>query len=389
MISPRIKTLSFKLLSVSSAIALIIVISEITSCALLSQEIDKDSFLTPHSEPRRELPVFSSEIIASTPTTLFASQPYAPVDKNALFPMDHIDQTAKDLNLPVFNYEGVLTKMHSDRSRPIYRVHVQLDSLGRRVADPVGTHQPTRHLVIMGCSYAFGETVEAQHTLAAQLGKLLNQKTYNLNFSGYGPNDVLARSLTHGFMNEIIPAQGASLYIYTDNQIKRSVGAMSVVGNWGQKSAVLEAEDTYSFRHTGTHARERWIRTLMLRILWKSYTVQFFKMDLPFRITENDYDRMARELKAIEKLYQEKTSRENPLIVVIYPEHLKETNLGLLKKALAAHSVLFIDYSAIAMDVRIPEQARTDYDGHPTAAAYRHLAHLLNEDLQKYLNPTL
>lgn len=329
---------------------------------------------------------YATEIIAAKPKVTYTPKPVADYDPFALITTDHIDRIADEMNLPQKNFNGIVIKKHAQLQKIIFSIQVATDSFRRRIHPTSPRKIANHHIALLGCSFTFGDAINYEDTLGANLEKLLPQYTsYNLGFVGYGPNDVLARSLKYNFLEDIQPQQGAALYIYTDNQIKRSAGAMSVVGDWGAYGASLEELNTYTFSFKGPRATVEYLRTKILSAFWSSSIVQLFRIDWPFQMTPKHYDRLAREIKSIEILYKRKTHEQNPFIVVIYPHDMIETDTGLLKTALAKHNIIVIDYSQIPIQFRIPEKVGIDHDGHPSSEANRHLAQLLQNDLKNYL----
>ncbi|MCC6138750.1 MAG: hypothetical protein IT287_08965, partial [Bdellovibrionaceae bacterium] len=126
------------------------------------------------------------------------------------------------------------------------------------------------------------------------------------------------------------------------------------------------------------------LRSRLLHFFWSRNLVQFFRIDWPLFLSDTHYDFVARQLKALEIEYKKNTNTENPFIVVFYPEQTQETEIPRLKSALNKHQVHFIDYSEFDMGKRLTEKSRVDFDGHPTSAAYKHLAELLLNDLKKF-----
>lgn len=387
MTSPKIKkTLVLRSLTVIVSIVFFIVILECIATVLLSMGYSFAERPNPYMDSEIPETQYTMEISSPKPEQLYSQFEIPHSEPRGLSLHPHVNKEELTLSIPINNFDGYVEKRIFVNQPPIYSIHLKLDEYGRRDTNGTSNQTYKNHLALFGCSYAFGEAVGPESTLSAHWQQTNpSYKTYNVNFSGYGPNDILARSLSFGFMENISPKNGIGIYLYTDNQIKRSQGAMSVVASWAPRSAVLEETGPYAFKHLGSHYTARKIRTVFLQLLWSSHIVQLFKIDWPASITTDDYDRMAREIKGIELLYKAKTSPENPFIVALYPSTMYQTNPSSLKHALEKHKVLFIDYTKYPMEMRLNEASIVPNDGHPNPAAYKHLADLLIRDLQKFL----
>lgn len=388
MSSQKIRALTFRTLSVIFSILLLIIIIESGLRLILSPE---DTFQKQVSEKTKTPSTNKATTpslfeIPTTPNSIFYKKSkHHPSDKGSLLYGHHVDPHIHDLFAPTPHFDGQVKRVRSDGQTVIFDVHVSTDSRGRRITPTKSDALFKKHVVLMGCSYAFGEAVENKDTLLAHLHDLHPDiMPYNAAFSGYGPNDVLARILKYHFLSDIQPQDGLGLYLYTDNHIKRFVHAMSVL-QWSARPIALEKQSPNTYNVLGRLQDTQPLRYFLLKWLSRSRLMSYFNIDWPMEITASDYDRLAEVFKAIEYQYKMKTQSTNPFIVVLYPERSTTTNIHYLKQSLDKMRILHIDYTATEMENRIPVPSRIDYDGHPTSSAYKHLAEMISTDLNKYL----
>jgi hypothetical protein len=310
-----------------------------------------------------------------------------PKDRHASYPIDYIDSNSKKITLPKANFSQQVVKHHSNPQKPfIYDILVSTDKFGRRINNPDIKRDRHSHIFIFGGSFAFGEAVNDYETLPAQLERRLPMfNVYNLGFSGYTVTDILARIRNYHFLDEIPQKNGLGIYLFTDNHIKRALGFMSVIGDWGHRTSAFEDHGSYEFTYVGPHPIAFPIRTYLLRFLFSTNFARFFQIDYPLSLRDQHYDTFARMIKALELEYKSRTLKANPFIFVFYPEYLKPVDGEKLKYYLNKHKIHFIDYTDLEMGERIVEKAGVDYDGHPTAKAYEHLAEMLQADLAPYI----
>ncbi len=386
MISRKTKPALFRLTAVSLGIILCLIALEVLFGTLLYFGYTIDSIVNTERPPVAPSDKsYAYEIPHPPIESLYQPQPVKRLETYSQFPLDHLDPSV-DFTMTRIHFNGTITRYREGSRVPIYSMDVTTDEVGRRTLPLPQTSTPwTGHLAAMGCSYVFGEGLNSTQTLSAYLlHHFPSYKPYNLGLSGYGVNDVLARTLNYGFMDNIEPKKGVGLYFFMENHLQRSLGFFSILGSWGDRKAIVRETSPYHFEYRGTYFKKMWSITRVLQLLWKTNTVQFFHFDWPLRVTNEHHDRLARMIKGLELEYKKRTAPENPFIVIIYPEFFLTMNVNDFKDALERHKIYFLDYGEAEITFRIPEQARIDYDNHPNAAANKHIAGLIARDLHAY-----
>lgn len=107
----------------------------------------------------------------------------------------------------------------------VYDVSYGIDALGLRHSPPAASNAPC--LVFFGCSYAFGEGVNDDETLAWQVWWHANGKwaTRNLGFHGYGPHHMLAMLQSGRVENALGGSVAAgAVYVLLPDHARRCAG---------------------------------------------------------------------------------------------------------------------------------------------------------------------
>jgi len=264
----------------------------------------------------------------------------------------------------------------------LFDVGLNLDSKGRRVTRLPGLTRPTEaHLLIFGCSYAFGEGVEDSETFAWKLGeKLPRHQVYNLAFPGYGPHDLIARTIDSGSIDDIAVSNGTAIYIFTTDQLRRVVGTATYIGAWGATSPVLRNEN-HKIVILGRFVDIHPLKSAIYDWISRRNIFRFFKMDWPV-ISERDYEKFADHILWLREEYRKHTSPNNDFVFVFYPERSRRLNYEWLRANLEKRQISFLDYTDRPMDHYLAEKSEIPLDGHPSAAAHEKLAEMLLSDLK-------
>lgn len=78
-------------------------------------------------------------------------------------------------------------------------------------------------IVIFGCSYAYGASLEDEQTFSYKLSKYLSRKVYNRAYSGWGPQDMLYQVRRADFYNTVKEEPAAIIYVFMDGHLYRTL----------------------------------------------------------------------------------------------------------------------------------------------------------------------
>ncbi len=250
----------------------------------------------------------------------------------------------------------------------IYNVTYTLDKFGRRITKEKGNNS---HLILFGCSSAFGDGVENNETLANYLSEMTERQVYNYAFSGYGTQHMLAHLEREDFTNEISNKKGIAIYVFISHHIRRVIGDMEVYNAWGRTMPYYYL-DKNEVRRKGSFATGRWLISSIYVLLGKSYFFKYFKINLPFPNEKHTY----LTFKLIEKSKKIYESRFNgTFYVLIYPGGENAPFAKLLKEN--SINALMYDFPNIT-SYMIPE------NGHPSAEFNKILAERIAKDIKHW-----
>jgi hypothetical protein len=157
-----------------------------------------------------------------------------------------------------------------------HNVTYSLGSLGWRVSPVTDSN---RTLVLFGCSFAFGEAVSDNETLAYYLSESTGLQVNNLAFRGYGPQHMLAQLQDPGNAESLM--SDAAVYYFMDGHIRRAIGDMHVYNSWGSSMPhyVLDHDGTLVRR--GSFDEGRPVISWLYDMLGDLYFVKMGNVNLP------------------------------------------------------------------------------------------------------------
>lgn len=260
----------------------------------------------------------------------------------------------------------------------VYDVHYTIDSTARRLTPQSDLAKRTRHLLFLGCSLAFGEGVEDDETLPANLARLApDYHVYNLGFHAYSPAALWLRSQYGDLMDHINESEGMAIYLFFDGHVHRVFGAMSVVATWGAGLPYLTFDQQGVPTFRGTFEKNRRWTTLFYNFFWRTQTRQFLDLDFP-NLTQVSYFRKFGQLVShMKNVYSERTGSKK-FYVVFYPGTRFAEGL---RPELDRLGIPYLDYSDLLIHTVTLKPTRIPIDTHPTPEAHRIMAELINRDL--------
>lgn len=232
----------------------------------------------------------------------------------------------------------------------------------------------------MGGSFVFGIGLEDEQTLPWLLNKSqLKYRVYNLGFSGYGPNDLLARALNHFLFPSGGPKKGVAVYVF-NSHFDRALNTMEVVAEWASHMSAVGEISPGKFKYLGQFEEVYPLRTKVYKWFWNRFIVQYFRLNWPI-YTDERYDYVGRMIAALREEYWQSTSRENEFYVVFYPHPIDSFDRQKMRQALEKQKIYFLDYSVHDISHLTDKPAVIKYDGHPNELANQIFSQLLIKDL--------
>ena len=273
---------------------------------------------------------------------------------------------------PVPNTQVIASRKAAEEL--LYRVHYSIDSVGRRVTpvDPLSPHP--EYILFFGGSYTFGEGVNDDQTMPYYVSALAPAyRAYNYGAGGYGPQQMLAKLQSEDMTAEIEEPQGMLIYTFIGEHILRAIGSMRIHIQRGEVMPYYYIDTAGNLIRQGDLASGRPGLSILYSILGKSQTLKLFNIDIPLKLSEEDFRATARIIEEARNVYREKFGSDR-FYVLIYPGFGAPELLPYLDAA----NITYLDYSDL------PDIYNEDFwlgEGHPTAKAHRIVAEKLVQDL--------
>jgi hypothetical protein len=258
---------------------------------------------------------------------------------------------------------------------PIYDVTYTLDKCGRRVTPVAAGPGRNRFLLFFGCSFTFGEGVNDDECMPAQVDRLTSDYvTYNYGLPGYGPQQTLVKLEDPDFLAEVNEKNGILIYTFISSHVNRAVGSMTVFTQWEEHFPFYEITDDDQLDLRGDFSSGRPVKNFIYRLLGKSRTLNHFKFDWPLYYGPRDWALTARILGEAKKKFN--TLFPNcPFYVLIFPGFCSPQMIPLFQQ----YGIRVLDYSKM-YDFTQPRFWLTG-NGHPSPQGYSSVAARLVRDL--------
>lgn len=260
--------------------------------------------------------------------------------------------------------------------RMVYDVRYSIDDSAHRVTPVTNAASRSKFVLIFGGSFAFGEGVEDDETLAFQLGELApDSLPYAFGFHGYGPQSLLATLEAGTLRDEVRPDRGTLVYVFIDSHVNRAIGSFVVYTSWASATPhyVLDATGTPIRRGNLTSGRP--LLSVVYSLLGLSPSLGYLGAEIPLAISEAHIALTASIFARSASLFRD-TFEDGRFVVAMFPGSKRAERLG---AALRARNVEYLDYSAL-LDYDDPRFFIAD-DWHPAPETYRILAERLVRDL--------
>jgi hypothetical protein len=293
----------------------------------------------------------------------------------------NIKQKYPDDVVPKFKTRVIFKK----QNEIIYDTEYATDFKGRRITPQKNLKQKSRFILFEGASTTFGFGVNPQETLPFYVSDLAsNYRAYNYGTFGAGPNSVLARLEHTNPKEEVREKQGLLIYPMIDAHMRRPLGPMSMMYNGAVGADYYKIDGENNLIHAGSFESGRPWLTRFYIFLAHSRIVQYFKIDIPWAVSESQVRYVARLLEESKKVFQQKFGSDD-FYVLFWPDSIQVKRLI---PYLNAAGVRFLDYSRLPVHEMTHGNDVIKYDGHPTALTHKIIALKIIQDL-KLLHPAV
>lgn len=277
---------------------------------------------------------------------------------------------------PAAGYDADVKRLWTDDT-VAYRAHYSIDEHRRRRTPNPGPPRPDS-LLLLGCSFTFGEGVDDDQTIAAFAARAQPSfETFNHGIPGGGPGNVLRLSLRDDFTAGV-HGRVKVVYLVIDHQLNRLIGTLDVhrVPGWTSTLPDYRLGAAGAVEWHGMISQRR-LERVVFGALAKSELLKLANVQLPPRFTDEHFRLFAAVLAEL-RATLERRLPGSELYIAIHPG---SPIGGALVPYLDERGLQSLDYSQVDLADYI--DGRTELpDRHPTAATNAFLARQLVTDLR-------
>lgn len=251
-----------------------------------------------------------------------------------------------------------------------------VDRCGRRLTPVRDNAARPYFAVFFGCSFTMGEGCSDNETLPFYLGEFAKPyRPYNYGVRGYGPQHMLYRLQHQPLAPELTESQGICIYVWITDHINRAIGAMPGF-NYRVRTFPCYVLDDGGLSWRGNFDEARPWRSALYDLMWKSNTMRYFNVNLPFQWQQADFELAAAILSESANAFKRQFPESEFCVLFYYPaiDERNETLMKLLDEAGIKYVPPLISREE-HQDLKYP-------DGHPTPAENKLVAQRLAEKLR-------
>ncbi len=274
--------------------------------------------------------------------------------------------------------EVVVEHKKTSYGKPVFSSVFSIDACGHRITPVDHREDRTHFMAFFGCSFTFGQGVNDDETLPAQMARRAPAyMPYNYALPGYGPQQMLLKLMHYDLRGEIAEKQGVGLYLFLDDHVERAIGSMRHITSWAKGFPCFE-EQQGALAYLGSFEQAHPYRTWFHRLLARETILRYYGVNWPISPSIYDMDLTAAIIAESAKRFAE-LFPGSPFHVVFYPQMSCRYG-GDVLRALGKYPVSCLDYRTLFRNVPL-EQIRF-LDLHPTPEAYACMARVLVSELQ-------
>lgn len=261
--------------------------------------------------------------------------------------------------------------------KSMYSVLYSTDACGFRITPVENREERTHFLAFFGCSFTFGQAVNDDGTLEAQVARRAPAyMPYNYALPGYGPQQMLLQLMQYDLRGSIAEKEGIGIYTFIDDHISRAIGSMRHVTSWTKRFPCFE-EKNGALTYLGRYEQAHPYQLLAYRLLSRDYILGYYNVNWPISPSIYDINLTAAIIAESAKRFAE-IFPGSPFYVVLYPWSSNGYG-GDLMRLLQERQIHCLDYRTLFKGT--PPQEIRFFDTHPTPEGYARVAQILVSDL--------
>jgi hypothetical protein len=247
-----------------------------------------------------------------------------------------------------------------------------------RVLPAVTAPSPESHMILLGCSFTWGQGVKDEETLHYQLHKRFpHTQIINWGIKGSGPNTTLKILDEIDVQDTPLPENGYTFYFLMSDHVGRVTGDLfHMIDMFDDPYFELTSQGDVVYR--GSFQEGRPLLTSLLRWASRTEWIRKWNVNYPSVESQSSKAQFCGVLKALHQKVKEKFPTTQFYFVMYPNEYLTQ---GYRDDCLKPHQLPYVDAFHL-----IDGQPREDYfipqDGHPNGKMNVLLADFLKETLK-------
>lgn len=252
------------------------------------------------------------------------------------------------------------------------------DQYGRRYAKIENQQDRKKFIILSGCSFTYGNTINDDETLNFFLAQELSDFfPHNYGIGATGANHTLALVSSNRFKEEIKQESGYFFYIYIPDHVPRTSGYLPSL-MWLKDSPYYEIESNNEVVRKGSFKSGRPLYTNFLLKL--SSWLPFFRGKVFPNISNDDYLYTCRLIVESKKRFIDKYPTSH-FVLLNHPLISRQLD-PVLEKCLKNNQVAIIqNFKELGYYPRT--QLYTPYDGHPNSKMNQIIANAIKDYINK------
>jgi hypothetical protein len=237
----------------------------------------------------------------------------------ANLPEEHISTHLGTVPYADSVYHHVLVKDNDT----VYDVRSSIDSNCLRI-NPDHQLENDQFALFFGCSIAFGEGLDDNETLPYHFQESSGKyNSYNLAFSGYGTNHMLARMEYQDLSKIVVEQNGKAFYIFFWDHIFRSIGSMEHYCGWVSNAPYYTFDDGELIRKKA-FKNGRYLLSETYEAIYQTNIIKKFGINFPLALNTEHYHLVTEMILQSKIEYREQFGNDD-FYVVFYPTYADYT----------------------------------------------------------------
>lgn len=326
--------------------------------------------------------VFKHSIPLKTPLTgkygVLESKSLGPGEEIKLLETGSIYDHQK--NILSLKKQAQINSSATIKDKIIYSARYTINQFSRRED---GQTKRDKHILIMGCSFAFGIGVNDNETISRFLdGVTQNYTSYNLGLPGGNATDTYANFKVSEFTDGIKQKNGLAVYIYISSHLQRAFSTSEISNTFDGMNTFLEIPQNGEIKILGSYKSVHPVGLWIKKIFTDLPLVKFLGISFPF-INQQRLVDFVRIVAGIKETYRVKFWEKNRFVFIFYPGSITDNDV-VLKKLLDEAGIETLDLSDLDISSHINDKDAYDYDSHPTPGANQFIAKVIANELELY-----